>query len=708
MIYIFGFRIQRSQHKTTESFKQPKPHAENNVILAFWTDLKNHFIGRYFDTIVSNFFSDGSRSISNEEGLLHKAMNYMKITLSLPHSTSEDRNYYISLEIIHFILLLVFFIYVTITSKRKSKLKHDISENEPKVNLQEKKRTQSVNKCQVTELNEISKSIEEEEKTDNEDIGNINNKVSEDSSYVLKNSNVKSLPEVVINVFQYMHPGLENVFQFGLVFVSRKKGPIVEVTNKGKKLHLLVYKGVSVFPLISEEGNNTDLPERPRYLRKRKIIKEHSENPKATKTTEICLEAHRAKTKTHLSGKSKTSFYRSKCKRPVKKKKKKKKSIKNIKRKCMKSGNAGKRNTMASNNEIKTKQHDAKHEKEQQEENYQRILSLVKHKSNRTTNTTDHICCKIVQEEPKTDSEQKVPELLEIRGPATATGHDTLIREISERFNVTEKTRESVEESDKKIIMVEKESKKDMDTNLKRQKGFIHVKESISLLIQSSSRSIPFEITPVFVYPISPYFERFATFSTWPLDAPVSAIRVCEAGFQYKGIGQLVECLTCNIKVSSWKKGDVPIEIHQKLSPRCQFLISKEHVVEQSNAPSVQIKPFTDIPETGTIDTVEDGIPAGATGYTPDLVNQFRTAMNISETAVLEIAQETSVQTVNERFEFDSTTFKHPDYATVKSRLESFMSWQFHHKQDPRKLVDAGLFSVGKYTFRYMHYICFE
>ena len=61
--------------------------------------------------------------------------------------------------------------------------------------------------------------------------------------------------------------------------------------------------------------------------------------------------------------------------------------------------------------------------------------------------------------------------------------------------------------------------------------------------------------------------------ATWQsANVPVSEPLLAQAGFFYTGIGNIVECFCCHIKLSDWKVGHSPFEEHQKVQPRCPFV----------------------------------------------------------------------------------------------------------------------------------------
>lgn len=65
---------------------------------------------------------------------------------------------------------------------------------------------------------------------------------------------------------------------------------------------------------------------------------------------------------------------------------------------------------------------------------------------------------------------------------------------------------------------------------------------------------------------------RLRSFSTWPLDAPVSKEDLAVAGFFYIGIGDRTICFHCNGGLCSWEKGDDPWVEHARWFSACDFL----------------------------------------------------------------------------------------------------------------------------------------
>lgn len=66
--------------------------------------------------------------------------------------------------------------------------------------------------------------------------------------------------------------------------------------------------------------------------------------------------------------------------------------------------------------------------------------------------------------------------------------------------------------------------------------------------------------------------QRLASFLHWPSRNPVSGIELAEAGFYYRGPGDLVVCCSCGILVSNWMPGDKAVNEHKKHNDRCHYV----------------------------------------------------------------------------------------------------------------------------------------
>ncbi|XP_033744154.1 uncharacterized protein LOC117330044 [Pecten maximus] len=72
------------------------------------------------------------------------------------------------------------------------------------------------------------------------------------------------------------------------------------------------------------------------------------------------------------------------------------------------------------------------------------------------------------------------------------------------------------------------------------------------------------------------YLTRLATFFSFPFPSPVSTTALAEAGFHYTGNKDEVDCHICKLKYSGWQKHDIPLAIHEAMSPDCTFVLKTD------------------------------------------------------------------------------------------------------------------------------------
>ncbi|KAF7251104.1 Inhibitor of apoptosis protein, partial [Varanus komodoensis] len=75
-------------------------------------------------------------------------------------------------------------------------------------------------------------------------------------------------------------------------------------------------------------------------------------------------------------------------------------------------------------------------------------------------------------------------------------------------------------------------------------------------------------------YDLSCELYRMSTFSTFPLNVPVSERSLARAGFYYTGLKDKVKCYSCGLMLDNWKKGDNALDKHRQLCPSCSFVQS--------------------------------------------------------------------------------------------------------------------------------------
>ncbi len=68
--------------------------------------------------------------------------------------------------------------------------------------------------------------------------------------------------------------------------------------------------------------------------------------------------------------------------------------------------------------------------------------------------------------------------------------------------------------------------------------------------------------------------SRLHSYRTWKFSDIVSYFKLASAGFFYTGVDMRTQCFSCGLLYDHWRKRDIPIEIHQRWNPSCEFLSS--------------------------------------------------------------------------------------------------------------------------------------
>ncbi|XP_074160507.1 baculoviral IAP repeat-containing protein 2-like isoform X1 [Sminthopsis crassicaudata] len=73
-------------------------------------------------------------------------------------------------------------------------------------------------------------------------------------------------------------------------------------------------------------------------------------------------------------------------------------------------------------------------------------------------------------------------------------------------------------------------------------------------------------------YDLSCELYRMSTYSTFPVNVPISERSLARAGFYYTGVNDRVKCFCCGLMLDNWKQGDNAIDKHKQLYPSCAFI----------------------------------------------------------------------------------------------------------------------------------------
>ncbi|NXK90332.1 XIAP ligase, partial [Formicarius rufipectus] len=162
---------------------------------------------------------------------------------------------------------------------------------------------------------------------------------------------------------------------------------------------------------------------------------------------------------------------------------------------------------------------------------------------------------------------------------------------------------------------------------------------------------------------------RLGTFAEFPLDCPVSASALAQAGFVYTGEGDKVKCFSCHTAVEGWSSGDSAVERHKQLSPNCKF-ITESACLEDNVDPVTQNYQH----RTGN-GSSNSALPCALDD--PDLEADY----------LLRTRQVVDMS--------DSLYPQNPAMCSEETRLKSFHNWPLNVQLTPKELANAGFYYTG-------------
>ncbi|XP_053389530.1 baculoviral IAP repeat-containing protein 3-like [Mercenaria mercenaria] len=146
-------------------------------------------------------------------------------------------------------------------------------------------------------------------------------------------------------------------------------------------------------------------------------------------------------------------------------------------------------------------------------------------------------------------------------------------------------------------------------------------------------------------------WNRFQSYSTFPIQSAQSAIRLARVGLYYFGEGEYVKCFYCGYTQDTWPADESIENNHVRMSPQCAFARGED----ESNVPipyqSTEVAQVNEVTENASNNTISD-----------DTINST----------------------------------EHPNYAGIAARKFSFASWPGRNQDFTDRLANAGFF----YTVR--------
>ena len=163
---------------------------------------------------------------------------------------------------------------------------------------------------------------------------------------------------------------------------------------------------------------------------------------------------------------------------------------------------------------------------------------------------------------------------------------------------------------------------------------------------------------------------RVCTYRNYPGEDKPFRILLASAGWYFASDGDEVVCYCCGLRKSGWKEIDNPMEIHKQLRPSCDYLVRNSHVnVPIPELPAENAAKFR-IFESNT----SDSMPTGQSRQSEEASNS---------------------DSDNPQYRFFTPPPKHPQYAQLSARLDSFRKWPTNIPQTAQIMADCGYYYAG-------------
>ncbi|VDI35380.1 baculoviral IAP repeat-containing protein 7/8, partial [Mytilus galloprovincialis] len=196
---------------------------------------------------------------------------------------------------------------------------------------------------------------------------------------------------------------------------------------------------------------------------------------------------------------------------------------------------------------------------------------------------------------------------------------------------------------------------------------------------------------------------RLHSFNNFPRTVDIFVSNLSKAGFYFTGNDDNVQCYACGITYRNWKRGDIPLEIHRRLSPLCPHIRNcnsvaidtneQQHIPSQDARltniptqsvfiPSINVQQSIGIQQNNKKDTcsepeVNNTLSHGACGC-----NESSSSSRISSNAT-------------SSFGIDLDNPRYPNYAALQVRISSFQGWPSYLDQTPKQMATAGFLFAG-------------
>lgn len=169
---------------------------------------------------------------------------------------------------------------------------------------------------------------------------------------------------------------------------------------------------------------------------------------------------------------------------------------------------------------------------------------------------------------------------------------------------------------------------------------------------------------------------RVCTFRNYPSEDKPFRLLFSTAGMYYASDRDEVVCYSCGLRKAGWKETDIPIEVHKKIRPNCEFLVNNSAVnfpipeLEESQLEKFKI--LEDLLSSNERPRTQQTEITGGSHGNFDL--------NTSQSP---------------QYRFFVPPPKHPQYAMQSVRLDTFKGWPTNIPQTPQIMAKCGYYYAG-------------
>ncbi|NXW75964.1 BIR protein, partial [Hirundo rustica] len=181
-------------------------------------------------------------------------------------------------------------------------------------------------------------------------------------------------------------------------------------------------------------------------------------------------------------------------------------------------------------------------------------------------------------------------------------------------------------------------------------------------------------------YDLSCELYRMSTFSTFPMNAPVSERSLARAGFYYTGVQDKVKCFSCGLTLDSWQPGDNAMEKHKQLYPSCSFVQRMLSVNDLGLSSRSAFSPSVANSLSPSLQSLALSPSLEQVGYFSGSFSSF--------------PQDPVTTRAVEDLSFLGPKLHNPSMRTEDARLRTFHSWPLTFLS-PTDLAKAGLYYLG-------------